>query len=123
MTNGYHLPEGTTGMEVEPDPDEPIPDWRSMVYEVFNPEGSVGVACDREGEIIGMHITDEARDAGDAWLGTEIVKLAGLAYQKSRLGLRKEMEYKGTRPYTIDSFELPTEAAYQAMEDEAFRGR
>ncbi len=96
---------------------------RKSTYEVFNPEGSVGVACGRDGEVVGMHITDEARENGDRWLAAEIVKLAELAHMQSRVGLRKKMEAKGTRPYTIDSFGLPTEAAYRAKEHEVFGTR
>lgn len=97
------------------------PDWRNMTYEVFNPDHTVGVGCDRDGEIIGLYITDDARDNGDEWLAAQIVKLARLAHAKSRVGLRAEMEYKGTRSYTIDSFDLPTEASYRAMEQAEFR--
>ncbi|WP_405136713.1 hypothetical protein [Nocardia sp. NBC_01388] len=94
----------------------PAPDWRTMTYEVFNPDHTVGVACDRDGEMIGLHLTDDARDNGDAWLAAEILRLARLAHLKSRVGLRVEMEYNGTRPFTVDSFDLPTEAAYRATE-------
>ncbi|RDI54553.1 hypothetical protein [Nocardia mexicana] len=94
----------------------PPPDWRAMTYEVFTLDHTLGVACDRDGEIVGLHITDEARDNGDAWLAAEIVRLARLAHMKSRVGLRAEMEANGTRPYTIDSFDLPTESSYRAME-------
>lgn len=87
-----------------------------MTYEVFNPDHCAGVACNRDGEIVGIHITDEARENGDQWLAAEIVKLARLAHLKSRVGLRAEMEYNGTRPYTIDSFDLPTEASYRLAE-------
>ncbi|MBO0855614.1 MAG: hypothetical protein J2P18_17830 [Nocardia sp.] len=92
------------------------PDWKSMSYEVFNPEQSVGVACNRDGEVIGLHLSDEARDNGDSWLAAEILRLAKLAHLKSRVGLRAEMEYNGARPYTVDSFDLPTEETYRAME-------
>lgn len=91
-----------------------------QIHEVFNPDHTVGVACDRDGEIVGLHITEDAQENGDTWLSAEILKVAGLAHAKSRLGLRREMESNGARSYTIDSFGLPTEAAYQAMEDEAF---
>ncbi|WP_280413982.1 hypothetical protein [Nocardia carnea] len=91
-----------------------------QIHEVFNPDHTVGVACGRDGEVVGMHITDDAKDNGDAWLSAEILKVAGLAHAKSRLGLRREMEANGARSYTVDSFGLPTEAAYQAMENEAF---
>ncbi|AHH16405.1 hypothetical protein NONO_c16040 [Nocardia nova SH22a] len=92
------------------------PDRRNTTYEVFNPDHTVGVACDRDGEVIGLHITDDARDNGDAWLAAEIVRIARLAHTKSRVGLRSEMEANGTRSYTIDSFALPTESSYRAME-------
>ncbi|MGW0179023.1 hypothetical protein [Nocardia sp. NPDC003345] len=102
--------------------DEPAPKPAAsqQVHEVFNPDHTVGVACDRDGEVVGLHITDDARENGDSWLSAEILKLARLAHAKSRLGLRREMEANGARSYTIDSFGLPSEAAYQAMEDEAF---
>jgi hypothetical protein len=97
-----------------------VPDWQSMTYEVFNPDGTVGVACNRAGEIIGMHIGDEARDNGESWLSAEIVRVAHLAHEKSRVGLRAEMEYNGTPRYTLETFGLPTEADYVAMENAAF---
>ncbi len=98
------------------------PDWRTMTYEVFNPDHTVGTACDRDGEIIGLHITDEARENGDTWLAEEIVRLARLVHLKSRVGLRAEMEHKGTRSYTIDAFDLPTENSYRAIERAEFGG-
>lgn len=91
-----------------------------QIHEVFNPDHTVGVACGRDGEVVGMHITEDAKDNGEAWLSAEILKVAGLAHAKSRLGLRREMEANGARAYTVDSFGLPTDAAYRAMEDEAF---
>ncbi|KAA8881903.1 hypothetical protein F3087_40265 [Nocardia colli] len=106
---------------IDRDGSEPgAPDWQAATYEVFNPENTVGVACDREGSVIGLYVTDEARDNGDSWLSAEIVRLARLAHVKSRVGLRVEMERKGTRPYTVDSFDLPTSAAYRAMEEAEF---
>ncbi|MEC3920203.1 hypothetical protein [Nocardia sp. CDC160] len=96
------------------------PDWRQLTYEVFNPDNNVGVACNRDGEVVGLHITDEARDNGDAWLADEIVRLARLAHLKSRVGLRAEMEYKGSSAYTVDSFDLPTEASYRSAEASEF---
>ena len=105
-------------------PDEPDtadePDWRNLTYEVFNPDHTVGAACNRDGEIIGLHITDEARENGDTWLSAEIVRLARLVHLKSRAGLRAEIEGKGTRPYTVDSLDLPTEKSYRAMEQAEF---
>ncbi|WP_280442704.1 hypothetical protein [Nocardia brasiliensis] len=100
--------------------DEGEPDWRAIIYEVFNPDHTAGVACNRDGEIVGLHITDEARDNGDSWLATELLRLARLAHAKSRVGLRAEMAHKGTLPSTIDAFDLPTEASYRAMEEAEF---
>ncbi|NNH69485.1 hypothetical protein HLB23_06310 [Nocardia uniformis] len=102
------------------DDDQQAPNWQARIYEVFNPDNSAGVACNRDGEIVGLHLTDDARDNGDSWLATELLRLARLAHLKSRVGLRAEMEYRGARPYTIDSFDLPTEAAYRAMEEAEF---
>ncbi|WP_040834069.1 hypothetical protein [Nocardia brevicatena] len=118
MTNDYD-----DDFDLDAELDQPPAADSRKVYEVFNPDGTAGVACDRDGEIVGLHISDDARDNGDVWLGAEIVKLAKLAHMKSRLGLRKEMEEKGTRSYTIDSFGLPTEASYRALEEAEFGTR
>ncbi|MEV0032764.1 hypothetical protein [Nocardia sp. NPDC050793] len=96
------------------------PDWHARTYEVFNPDSTVGVACDREGEMVGLHITDHAREQGDTWLAAEVLRIAKLAHMKSRVGVRGEMERSGVQPYTIDSFGLPTEAAYRAAENAEF---
>ncbi|AFU02725.1 hypothetical protein V7968_31770 [Nocardia vulneris] len=96
--------------------EDDAPDWSARSYEVFNPDRTVGVACGRDGAVIGLHISDEACDNGDTWLAAEIVKLARLAHVKSRVGLRAEMEHKGTKPYAIDFFELPTQDSYRALE-------
>ncbi|WP_280393739.1 hypothetical protein [Nocardia brasiliensis] len=102
---------------IEHEDGEPTPPYaRERSYEVFNPDRSVGVACSRDGAVIGLHLTDEARDNGDTWLAAEIVKLARLAHMKSRVGLRAEMEHKGTKPYTVDFFDLPTQESYRAFE-------
>lgn len=95
-------------------------DTRTLIYEVFNPDNTAGVACNRDGEIVGLYLTDEARDNGEASLAYELLRLARLAHAKSRLGLRAEMERSGTRPYTVDSFDLPTAASYRALEAAEF---
>lgn len=115
-------------MTVNFEPDEfdedversPAPDRQHTIYEVFNPDHTAGVACNGDGEIVGLHLTDDARENGDAWLSKEIVRLARLAHAKSRVGLRAEMERNGARPYTIDAFDLPTETSYRAMENAEF---
>ncbi|WP_067694169.1 hypothetical protein [Nocardia jejuensis] len=105
----------------EDDTTQPQPlDWRGMTHEVFNPDHTAGAACNRDGEIIGLHITDEARENGEVWLAAEILRVARLAHFKSRVALRAEMEFNGTHSHTIDSFDLPTEAAYRAAEAAEF---
>ncbi|MBL1079759.1 hypothetical protein JK358_35695 [Nocardia sp. 2] len=95
-------------------------DRDTVVFEVFNPDSSVGVGCNREGEVIGLHLNDDARDNGDSWLAEEILRVAQLTHLKSRLGLRREMESNGVLPHTVDAFDLPTEATYRAAEHAAF---
>lgn len=118
MTDAYPEMDDFDPDAEEQDPSGP--DWQNLTYEVFNPDHTVGVACNRNGEIIGMHLTDEAQENGDTWLAAEILRVAKLAHQKSRVGLRAEMESRGTRSYTIDAFDLPTEAQYAAMENDEF---
>jgi hypothetical protein len=113
------FPLDVDDFEAEESEYDPL-EYQSRTFEVFNPDHTAGVACDRDGEIIGMHVADEALENGDDWLAAEILKLARLAHAKSRVGLRNEMERKGSLPYTIDSFDLPTEASYRAMEDAEF---
>jgi hypothetical protein len=103
--------------ELYDDDSAQAPDWASILYEVVNPDHTVGVACNRSGEVVGLLITDEAREEGDTWLAEEIVRLARLANTKSRVGLRAEMEFNGAGKYAVDALGLPTEADYRAMED------
>ncbi len=93
---------------------------RPVSYEVFNPDHSVGVACDQDGEIIGLHIGAGVRDSTDSWLAAEILLLARLAYQKSLVGRREEMLARGTPSYIAEDFGLPTAAQYASMERAAF---
>ncbi|MGQ4617284.1 hypothetical protein [Nocardia sp. R7R-8] len=99
---------------------EAPPDWLTSIYEVFNPDYSVGVACDRSGTIVGLHLGDEVWENTDSWLAAEIVRVARLAYQKSRVGRRAELLYNGALPRLADSLGLPTEAEYHLMEKAAF---
>lgn len=79
------------------EPPEPPP----TVFEVFNPDATIGVACNRDGSVVGVHIDDDARESSDAWVADQILRLSRLAHQKSRLGLRAEMERNGTDPFTL----------------------
>jgi hypothetical protein len=95
-------------------------DAKPTVYEVFNPDQTVGVACDREGAVVGLHIDDDILDHGDEWLAREIMRVAELAREKSRVGLRAELERSGSDPFVLRSLGLPTDADYITMENDAF---
>lgn len=112
MTVRHLLPDG--------EEDVMISDWPETTYEVFNPDHSVGVACGRSGEIVGLYLGADIRDNAEDWLAAEILLLARLAYQKCRLGLRMEMMANGTLPHIIDQFGHPTAAEYREMETAAF---
>ncbi|WP_067903783.1 hypothetical protein [Nocardia vaccinii] len=89
-------------------------------YEVFNPDHSVGVACDLTGAIVGLHLGDEIRDNSESWLSAEIVRVARLAYLKSLAGRRTEMARNGVLPHVLDALDMPTQAQYLAMENAEF---
>jgi hypothetical protein len=95
-------------------------DAKPTVYEVFNPDQTIGVACDREGAVVGLHIDDDILDNGDEWLARQIMLVAELAREKSRVGLRAELERSGSDPFVLRSFGLPTDADFVAMEIDAF---
>ncbi|MGK8505634.1 hypothetical protein [Nocardia asiatica] len=98
---------------------ESEPDRRNTIYEVFNPDHSVGVACDRSGLIVGLHIGDVWEQA-DSWLAVEILRVAKLARAKSQVGRRAELLHDGALPHVADSLRLPTEAEYRRMEKVEF---
>jgi hypothetical protein len=108
----------SNGAEIDDDGEEL--DDKPTVYEVFNPDQTVGVACDREGAVVGLHIDDDILDHGDEWLAQEIQRVAKLAYEKSRVALRAELERSGSDPFVLTSFGLPTDADYVAMEIDTF---
>lgn len=93
---------------------------RSRVYEIFNPDYSVGVACDHVGWIVGVHLGDEVWENTDMWLAAEIVRVARFAYLRSQVGRRAEMLANGVLPHVADSLGLPTEAEYQRQWQEEF---
>ncbi|WP_416565457.1 hypothetical protein [Nocardia testacea] len=90
------------------------------VFEVFNPDYSVGVACDLAGEIVGVHLGDEIWESTDAWLAAEIVRVARLAHMKSQVGRRMALLDNGALPHVADARGLPTEAEYRRMEKMEF---
>ena len=104
----------------ESDAAEEFPARSRDICEVFNPDHSVGVACNLGGAIVGLYIGDAVRDNTDAWLAAEIVRVARLAYQQSQVGRRLEMARNGVLPHVLDALDLPTSARYLAMENAEF---
>ncbi|MEU7632700.1 hypothetical protein AB0C34_22350 [Nocardia sp. NPDC049220] len=99
---------------------ESPPDWQNLIYEVFNPDYSVGVACDPSGMIVGLHLGDEVWENTDDWLAAEILRVARLARLKSQVGRRAELLYNGALPRLADSLGLPTEAEYTLAQKAEF---
>ncbi len=91
------------------------------IYEVFNADYSVGVACNTAGVIVGLHLGDEVVDNTDAWLAAEVVRVARLARMKSEVGRRAILIERGVLPHIADSLGLPSEADYQRAEKAEFR--
>ncbi|GGL05490.1 hypothetical protein [Nocardia jinanensis] len=88
----------------------------SRVFEVFNPEYSVGVACALSGEIVGIHLGAEVWENDDAWLAAEILRVARLAHMKSQVGRRASLLERGALPHVADARGLPTESDYRLRE-------
>ena len=93
---------------------------RQQIFEVFNPDYSVGVACDMGGIIVGLHLGDEILEQSDAWLAAEIVRLARLARMKSAVGRRQILIDNGMLPHAAESRGLPSEADYRRAETVEF---
>ncbi|WP_280271987.1 hypothetical protein [Nocardia wallacei] len=95
---------------------------QNQVYEVFNPDYSVGVACERNGIVVGLHLDDEVWESTDSWLAAEIVRLARLAHMKARVGRRAELVQRYGNGSLADALGLPTEAQYRLAEKQEFGG-
>ncbi|MFQ6230286.1 hypothetical protein [Nocardia sp. NPDC002869] len=87
---------------------------------MFNPDYSVGVACDRAGIVVGLHLGDEIVEHSDAWLAAEILRLARLARMKSEVARRQSLIDNGMLPHAVDARGLPRESNYRAAEAAAF---
>ncbi|MGW5385902.1 hypothetical protein [Nocardia sp. NPDC003963] len=98
----------------------PASSRRQQIFEVFNPDYSVGVACDRAGIIVGLHLGDEILEQSDAWLSAEILRLARLARMKSEVGRRRILLDNGMLPHAVEARGLPSEAAYRRAEAAEF---
>lgn len=95
---------------------EPQPTRPSVaIFEVFNPDYSVGVACNLAGVIIGLHLGEEVWENTDSWLSAEVLRVARLARMKSQVGRRMTLLNEGALPHVADARGLPTEADYQRM--------
>ena len=94
----------------------PAASSRRRIFEVFNPDYSVGVACDSAGIIVGLHLGDEIVEQSDAWLAAEILRLARLARMKSEVGRRRALLDNGMLPHAVDDHGLPDEADYRRAE-------
>lgn len=92
----------------------------SRIYEAFNPDYSVGVACNILGVIVGVHLGDEVWENTDAWLAAEIVRVARLARVKSQVGRRSMLAARGALRHVLDEYGLPTEEEYRRMEKAEF---
>ncbi|WP_280422363.1 hypothetical protein [Nocardia carnea] len=89
---------------------------RQQIFQVFNPDYSVGVACDLAGVIVGIHLGDEVVEYSDSWLAAEILRLARLARMKADVGRRQALIDSGMLPHAVDARGLPTEADYRRAE-------
>ena len=105
-----------SGVDAEPQP----ADSQVRNYEVFNPDYSVGVACDCDGFVVGLHLDDEVWENTDRWLAAEIVRVAKLAYLKARVGRRVEMERRHGNTRFADALNPPTEEQYRRAEKVEF---
>jgi len=76
------------------------------VFEATSHDESIIVSVDRQGASVGVQLEPEAMDLADEELAARIIRLNTLAYLRSQLALRLEME--GNRVENVGSF-LPTE--------------
>lgn len=87
---------------------------------MFNPDYSVGVACNAAGVVVGLHLGDEIVEYSDAWLAAEILRLARLARMKSQVARRQALLDSGMLPHAVEAHELPNEAEYRRAEAAEF---
>lgn len=76
------------------------------VFEATSRDESIIVSVDRQGASVGVQLEPAAMDVSDAELAARIIRLNTLAYLRSQLALRLEME--NNRVENVGSF-LPTE--------------
>lgn len=76
------------------------------LFEATSSDESIIVSVDRGGASIGVQLEPEAMDLADEELAARIIRLNTLAYLRSQLAVRREMELN--RVSNVGSF-LPTE--------------
>ena len=76
------------------------------VFEATSGDETIIVSVDRNGASVGVQLEPKAMDLADAELASQIIRLNTLAYLRSQLALRLEME--GNHVENVGSF-LPTE--------------
>ncbi|MGD9621568.1 MAG: DUF2694 domain-containing protein [Mycolicibacterium sp.] len=76
------------------------------VFEATSCDDTIIVCVDRNGASVGVQLEPKAMDLADAELASRIIRLNTLAYLRSQLALRLEME--GNHVDNVGSF-LPTE--------------
>ncbi len=82
------------------------------VYEAASEDESIIVSVDRQGASIGVQLEPAAMDLADAELAARIIRLNTLAWLRSQLALRLEMERN--RVDNVGAF-LPTEDQVSAF--------
>ena len=76
------------------------------VFEATSCDETIIVSVDRNGASVGVQLEPKAMGLADAELASQIIRLNTLAYLRSQLALRLEME--GNHVENVGSF-LPTE--------------
>ncbi|MBB5918758.1 hypothetical protein BJY24_007670 [Nocardia transvalensis] len=89
---------------------------------MFNTDYSVGVACNHNGLVVGVHLGDEVWENSDHWLASEIIRIARLAHMKAGVGHRAEILQRNGNGRLADALGLPTEAQYRRAEKAEFGG-
>jgi hypothetical protein len=71
---------------------ESVRDTSVEVFEATSRDESIIVSVDRRGASVGVQLEPEAMDVADEELAARIIRLNTLAYLRSQLELRLEME-------------------------------
>ena len=83
-----------------------VPETAVEVFEATSRDEAIIVSVDRQGASTGVQLEPDAMELDDAELAARIIRLNTLAYLRSQLALRLEMERNHVE--NVGSF-LPTE--------------